>query len=125
MSSIPMSGPGKFEGEAEFVEYLYALSLDGANEECGGELWGMASYACKLDGPFDLSRFHEIMGREPTAEEAELLTGTVGAILTEDSQGFVHGELYCSAEEYERSWDEILDEFERSWTEILDEFEEC
>ena len=117
MSSIPMSlFPGKFEGEAQYVEYLYALSLDGVDEECGSV--DAAGYACKLDGPFELDRFAEIMGREPTAAERKLLTEAVGAILVENFQGFVHGELYYSADEFERSWAEILDEFD------LDKFEE-
>ena len=111
MSSIPMSlFPGRFEGEAEFVEYLYALSLDGVDEECGSV--DAAGYACKLDGPFELGRFVEIMGREPTVAEKKLLTEAVGAILIENFQGFVHGELFVNMDEYERSWAEILNEFE-------------
>lgn len=117
MSFIPMSSlPGKFEGEPEFVEYLYALSLDGTDEECGSV--DAAGYACKLDGPFELDRFAEIMGREPTVAERKLLTEAVGAILVEDPLGFVHGKVFVDMDEYERSWAEILDEFD------LDEFEE-
>ena len=113
--------PGKFEGELAITEFAHQQSLDGADDEVGdvtedGE-------ACVLvRGPWrdpqELEVARSAYGL--SSEDLEQLRHSAGAILTEDSQGFVRGEWHVSEEALERAWNRI----ERAFTAEEDPDEE-
>lgn len=93
--------PGKFEGGYVIDEVVYELSLDGADEEVGdvieeGVWYGLLE---SLDG-LDTSGF--------TEDEKKFIAEQVGAIIREDSQGFVTVEYFDSHKELKKAWREIL-----------------
>ena len=77
-------GPGKFDTRES--EYLWELSLNGMDNECGDS--GTVGYYARIGGPF----------------EHPQLSGIVGAILQENSDGFVTSATYTKPETLDRAW---------------------
>ena len=78
--------PGKFEGELHATRAVYDMAGDGFIEDCG-DVQTCGWYA-RYSGP--------IRGRGP-----------FHVIISEDSQGFVHGEYFESQEEFDAAWAEV------------------
>lgn len=83
-------GPGKFDSAA--TKMMYELSLDGADDECGES--GTTGWYGLVKGPFNHPQLRQY----------------AGAILEEDSQGFVVSEFYISETGLMETWDKIVDE---------------
>lgn len=100
--------PGKFEGGYVIDESVYELMLDGPDEEVG-DVFGKGMWYSlleSLDG-LDTSDF--------TEDEKEFIAEQVGAIISEDSQGFVTVEYFDSHKELEKAWREILAWYEEEY----------
>jgi len=107
-------GPGKFDTILD--SYVYSVSLDGTDMECGsvdetGRWYGAIiggldlSHADKRDNAyFDLN----------SVEREELRT-CAGVILTECSQGFVSVEYYETEEKLREVWAEIESDIDREY----------
>ena len=96
---------GKFDLEVD--AYLYDVSLDGgADEEVGSSTEGAGWYGL-MRAPLVHS---EQRAKEYglTDEEVSFLQSKAGAILFEDTQGFVTVEYYDTAEELENAWADVL-----------------
>lgn len=114
---------GKFEGELLVAEYLYGLcGISGQDAEVGDVSEGPGYWAARFDAPI-LSDSSSLLiegagdhGEDLllTAEETEFLQSH-GAILIEDSQGFVSVAWYGPNEQevLATTWQTMLDE----WTE--------
>ena len=109
VTGIRPYGPGKFTTLLD--QYVYSVSLDGGADEeesyGNGEGW----YGLMRNGR-TIFRDHDPMLETLTPEEQELLTGSAGVILSEDSQGFVYVSYYDDAETLEAKWAEIAREFQ-------------
>ena len=103
-----MTFTGKFNTILD--QYVYSVSLDGGADEeesyGNGEGW----YGLMRNGR-TIFRDHDPMLETLTPEEQELLTGSAGVILSEDSQGFVYVSYYNDAETLEAKWAEIVAQF--------------
>lgn len=89
--------PGKFEGCASETvgDFLYGLTLEGwCDEECGDavEGWGWHGMLTWTDGgPAEVN-----------------MPGCVGAIVHEDTNGFITYDLYASQATMRADWDRIV-----------------
>ena len=100
-------GPGKFNYMVD--QYVYGVSLDGGPNEEAGSVQEAGWYGIMRG---NLLREDE-EAKELTEDERGLLRASVGAILSEDDQGFVHVTYYASVKRMERDWNAILVEMER------------
>jgi hypothetical protein len=92
-------GPGKFETLQDV--YFYNFSLDGANDDEAGNS-SVATWYGKLNGPFEHPQLKDV----------------VGAIVSEDSQGFVKSITFTDKARFEATWQSILEdvaEFEKEY----------
>lgn len=97
-------GPGKFDTIID--SYLYTASLDGLGEDCSDE---NGTWAGLMLGNL-YKAVHTIALEENgtlTSEEAEFLRSHAGAVLVENSQGFVSVDWYELAEEAQEVFEEI------------------
>lgn len=114
-------GPGKFEGETAAAMVVNHLSFDGTDENAGDQGGGGAAFG-KMTGPFLMDALQdeecvEILEEYGTEEDLEVLATAVGAIVSEDNQGFVHVEFFApdaaasdrSGREFEAAWGEVLE----------------
>jgi hypothetical protein len=107
----PYPHPGKFEGGLMIDEVVYDLSMDGADDECGsvdehGRWYGL------VRAPISLS---EDEAPDLTGFERDYLRSLGGgAILTENSQGFVNVEYYETTEAIEQAWQSCQNDFSDS-----------
>ena len=108
---------GKFANDV--AEYVYSLSLEGLGDEIGGRDYGLSHTRIEFDATTaaavnDLLPEDEQHGRCVYFDEAErpniLCTGYWGAVLTEDSQGFVDVLLLETSMEADERWHSLLDE---------------
>ena len=96
VNEIRPYGPGKF---ATIVDsYVYDASLDGCDEETGSVDEVGAWYGL-LRGPIDVTADDLTL-----AERAYLSAAKGGAIVSEDSQGFVDVVCYETAEALNAAW---------------------
>jgi hypothetical protein len=100
------TGPGKFETSGTLGQLLYAMSLDGADEEAvdvseQGVWYGL------LRGPFSLRELKQEYPeeyRQIDRDDVEALRVSVGAIVTEDDSGFVDVVMYESKAKLKSDW---------------------
>ena len=96
-------GPGKFEGELLVTELLYTATLDGGpDDEASDEFAG--TWFGRLDGPL----VQDYLADKLTDEEREFLSSQAGAILCEDTQGFVSASYYETKEALDADWNSIV-----------------
>lgn len=102
-------GPGKFNTILD--AYVYDVSMDGAEVECGsvdenGVWYGVMRHGHTIfkDGDPSLE--------ELTPAERDLLMHCAGVILSENDQGFVSVEYFDTMEELDAAWAEIEQEIE-------------
>lgn len=96
-------GPGKFDTMLD--AYVYDLSLNGCDEETGESEttgWYGLLRGLLIDEPF--------LECTLTAAEVDYVRAhAAGAIVSEDSQGFVHVEYFDTAIALDRAWQECVD----------------
>jgi len=110
---LPMNeGPGKYEGELGVCEALCTLTLDGCGEECGN-VSEVGWHASLIDGP--VSRDELEGGPILSTHEYSALGDIAGAIVAEDSQGFVSLTLYADERKLAREWDELVKVWEATF----------
>jgi hypothetical protein len=97
-------GPGKFSTVLD--RYIYNVSLDGGcdDEVSAFDQW----YGVMYDG-MSIFRDHDPFCEEFNDAEREMLQDSAGAILFENSQGFVYVDLYETRQEIESAWSGILE----------------
>lgn len=98
--------PGKFESSGPLGALFYAISLEGFSDESvsledeGAE---------RFNGPFELDKLCEAWPEECaqlSAEDRASIADAAGAILMNDSQGFVNLNVYSDADHMESAWHE-------------------
>jgi hypothetical protein len=99
---------GKFEGGLIIDEYVHAASLDGCGETVGSDDGG-ESYT-SVDGPLlrGDTRLPNRADGELSADERSFLAIQSGAIIYEDSQGFVSVTYYDDKEAYDDAWARVV-----------------
>jgi hypothetical protein len=111
-------GPGKFEGGLVIDEVVYDLSLCGCDDECGDVQttgwFGRLDGPFRSDGPFADISATAVAEHALTSDELSYLAGVAGAIISEDSNGFVSVAYFDDAEELSRVWDRIVAECDES-----------
>jgi hypothetical protein len=70
------SGPGKFEGQSDYVEYFWDRGMDGGADEDWGDVEQGGAYMSFTVTPEDIAKFPELEGR-------------TRVVICDDSQGFV------------------------------------
>jgi hypothetical protein len=110
MTLRPYPHPGKFEGGLLIDEHVYAASLHGCGETVGGDDGG-ESYT-SVDGPLTDIRPTDEHGT-PLLNDHEIsfLASQAGAIIYEDSQGFVFVTYYEDEESYLVAWNRLVDAY--------------
>lgn len=105
--TLPMHPyPGKFEGEPRITPILWSLSLDGSDTVGdSAEGWSYTLIEAPIT-PEELSSAAREYGvEELTPEEMCFPLDIEGAILAEDSQGFVTAHYYTDREELMSQWE--------------------
>lgn len=98
-------GPGKFTLMID--AYVYDLSLDGPSDECGqADTTGW--YGLMEGALYDLNA--PVHTADLTEDERTFLASVTGAIVSENSQGFVYVEYYETAEALRTAWEAITAE---------------
>jgi hypothetical protein len=110
----PYPHPGKFEGGRVIDEWIYSLSLNGCDDEAGdcqefGKWCGLLKGPFKADGPFrDLA----VTDGDLTDDEVAFLGTRAGAVVTEDSQGFVSVSYWHSPDKLDAHWQRVVHHFD-------------
>ena len=101
MANLRPYGPGKYDTMLD--AYIHDLSMNGCDEECGDTqdgLWYGLLRGIQVEMPFsDIAA-----GRLTDDELAFLRQHRAGAILSEDSQGFVTVDYFTSQRSIEAAW---------------------
>ena len=97
-------GPGKFDTMLDAA--VYDASLNGLDEEMG-EADGFGWYGLMRAPLLDIREQDAL-----TPEEEEFLVEQVGAIVSEDSQGFVTVTYYETTYDLDQAWAEVADAYE-------------
>lgn len=93
-NEIRQYGPGKFDTVLDSL--IWDMTLDGGpDEECGDSSMGI--WYGRLNGPFTITA-------DLTRAERELVLSSVGIILSEDGQGFVHVEYFDREDQMVKAW---------------------
>ncbi|MGI0150057.1 MAG: hypothetical protein ACREDF_11080 [Thermoplasmata archaeon] len=118
-------GPGKFDTILD--SYVFSLSLDGADTVGDVSEIGIVYSRIELgaDAVKGIEREIEREKDDPlTDEEHELVSGSFGAILTENDQGFVSVDYFETEKEYESDWKEIEEEVDSMYADTEEGEEE-
>jgi len=100
-------GPGKFENSGALGVLFYAIAGEGWTDEEAGDVSEFGRWYGLVRGPFilgDLARNFPKEWSELDAEDHATLRHAVGAIITEDTQGFVDIETYTSLKKLNKVW---------------------
>jgi hypothetical protein len=111
-------------GNDPIVYVLHVLSLSSSYDDCDGDATEGPFWACvfRWREPMTVEDICDILGDmkdDPYFEDCDIsdfvevmrgLVGAVGAILVEDSDGFVQAEVYHSTKMLERDWAELQNE---------------
>lgn len=102
------STPGKFEGELIISEFIYELTLDGADKDFNSV---DGSWYALLVG--DLHPNPSVREKYNMTEDEVIFLGkSAGAIVAERDNGFVYVTYYDYAEELQRDWNSIRSKLE-------------
>lgn len=105
------ANPGKFDNALD--EAVWSLSLDGgADEEVGSSSEAPGTWAgCLYDGAELAADIEADRGNFPNVSDADLTflrdEASAGAILTENSDGFVKVKYYKSEADLDHDWEEL------------------
>lgn len=98
------------------AEYLYQLALDGGHdEECGSCTDGDGWFA-KFEGPIDAEPGGEF---DLSGDSVAALRSCAGAVLAEDTEGFVGCELFSDASDFLGVWFELMDAADDSTVDVV------
>lgn len=100
---------GKFDNDLD--AYIFGISLDGCDEECGDSVGGSGWYGLLAGSLADADRMD--LALLSTEEQAELVR-FAGAIIGEDNQGFVNVECFETETELRETWEQVLADAEES-----------
>ena len=107
-------GPGKFDTILD--SYVYALNLDGWEEESLGESEGFGYYGRLLLGQeavdYVLKELKGAFKPTLTAEEKKVLSDSAGAIVSENDQGFVGVTYYKNKKVLDKAWARLEKDYE-------------
>lgn len=106
-------GPGKFDTILD--SYVYALTLEGYGDDNLGDAQDFGFFEWLGLGLPGVDRISEIAEEKDdvlTDEEYDLVKNSAGAILSEDSQGFVHVDYFEHLDELKEAWEELEDEYD-------------
>lgn len=109
--------PGKFEGGLVIDEYVYSITLDGADQEAG-DISEMGWWAGLLEGDLVEGVLSAIRDNDDPPllnDERKFLDRAAGAIVEEDDQGFISVTYYATATKLNQAWENIQadEEYER------------
>lgn len=96
-----MYGPGKFTTMLD--AHIWDVSMDGCDDECG-DVSTIGCWYGRMAGPF------ETTDPDMTPAERNLLTKSVGVIVSEDGNGFVSVDYFDTMAELDAEWTRIMDE---------------
>jgi hypothetical protein len=88
-------------------EYLHALTMESGHDEETGSTQELGWFGLFQGPVIDPAAMDVQTNPELTAEEIEQLQQCAGAIVTEDSNGFVSATIYTSADELNKDWQRI------------------
>ncbi len=97
---------GKFEGEPIVAPALYEWAQSYADEECG-DIQEFGFYAWLFEGHLDFMRAADLAAHGISVDDFEEMIDHAGAILTEDSNGFVRVQLVKKVEHLRAAWNVI------------------
>lgn len=100
----------KFDLEVD--GYVHGIGLDGASAE-GGDSGTVGYYWSVALGPKALRQIHDeaaAQGDRLTTEEENLIADSAGAIVREDSRGFVSVTYYDDQRDLDKAWEEVEEE---------------
>ena len=107
--------PGKFQGELRISEPIWELTLQGGDGLGDAETFGYFSYMeLGPDAVDDIAAQASESNITLTANERFFIASQAGAIVQEDSSGFVYVEYFDSKEVLDDHWNEI----EVAWEEF-------
>lgn len=106
---IRLYGLGKFDTILD--SYVYDVSMDGTDEECGSVSEYGEWYGIMRNGK-TIFRDGDPMLEQLTTEEREQLESSAGVILYEGSNGFVSVTYYDTEDALDGAWSDILNDFE-------------
>jgi hypothetical protein len=108
---------GKFEGEPLVTEWAYETSLDGSDDQAGGEHCG--DFAVLLRGPFLRSEsrdWHDGFGQTLRRPDRHHIRHSAGCILYGSHSGFVSADWFpatpAGREQMQRQWDTTVAEYQ-------------
>jgi len=97
---------GKFEGEARLTAMLWSMGLDGAECVGSGEGWSYTLIETPIT-PEELTYAAAELDMLPlSGEELSFSQDFAGAILAENSQGFVSGYYFVDSADLAEAWEE-------------------
>lgn len=101
-------GPGKFDSLVD--EIAYAHTLHGCADDEAGDAEGPGWHG-RVNGPLDLVEELEpgLAQEMNSADRTYLADHSAGAIVGENSQGFVSVEFYADAEALDSDWNSIVE----------------
>jgi hypothetical protein len=105
---VPARSPGKFEGGLRVDELVYLLTLDGGPDEQTGDAQSTGWFGLLKGGGLEEAVDPRGEPFRPNADEVAYLTEQAGAIVFENSQGFVDVFAFEDAAELEKTWREIV-----------------
>jgi hypothetical protein len=110
------TGPGKFQGGMEALKkLLYTASLDTSWLDEQESADGDRGWCGLMRGPISLTQLQkqnpEEFSQIDDEDVAEITKAKGGAILCEDSQGFVEVDLFTSKKEAEKQWKKVEKSF--------------
>lgn len=107
--------PGKYEGGLVIDEYLHRVSLNGSDEELGESEdfgWYGLFKVEKGDLAQDIAEVMEEDKEKLTKEEESFLRNVVGAIICENSQGFVDVTWFTNKRTRDEAWKKLEEDYE-------------
>lgn len=113
-------GPGKFDLMID--AYIWDLSLDGYCDEEAGSISETGIWYGRINAGIQDFADSDLLNQD----ERDYLRSFVGAIVSEDSHGFVHVEYYASAGALRAAWREVEREvYELDWGADSDDCDEA
>jgi hypothetical protein len=113
-NTIRPYGPGKFKTILD--SYVYSVSLNGGCDDEIGDSSETSWYG-RMNHGNTIFLDHDPFQEPLNDEERELLTGSEGVIIREDSDGFVAISYFADKAKLDATWAEIVAEFESNETE--------
>lgn len=119
---MPYQSYGKFD--SAITEVLYNMTMDQCQDEEEGEA-DMMGWFARFNGGIDRETIERYANGDFSVEledeDYEALESCAGAILQNDSQGFVYSSVFDSATELNKQWNQVLKMYEDAYAEENEE----